>query len=101
MTTKLTLSVDSAIIAKARRISKHRRTSISAMFSHYIASLEDASSETPELPPITKRVLEMGAKLPTVPADWDYRSELGHFPDNYMPRVSPEEYRGILKCEDD
>ena len=78
MTTKLTLSVDSAVIAKARRISKHRRTSVSAMFSNYIASLEDASSETLELPPVTRRVLEMGAKLPTVPADWDYRSELSN-----------------------
>ena len=78
MTTKLTLSVDSAVIAKARRISKHRRTSVSAMFSNYIASLEDASPETLELPPVTRRVLEMGAKLPTVPADWDYRSELSN-----------------------
>lgn len=78
MTTKLTLSVDSAVIAKARRISKHRRTSVSAMFSNYIASLEDASPETLELPPVTRRVLELGAKLPTVPADWDYRSELSN-----------------------
>ena len=78
MTTKLTLSVDSAVIAKARRISKHRRTSVSAMFSNYIASLEDASPETLELPPVTRRVLEMGAKLPTVPADWDFRSELSN-----------------------
>ena len=76
MTTKLTLSVDDAVIAKARRISKHRRTSVSAMFSNYIASLDDESAEVRELPPITKRVLEMGSKLPTVPADWDYRGEL-------------------------
>ena len=76
MTRKLTLSVDAAVIAKARRISRHRRTSVSAMFSNYIASLEDASPETRELPPITRRVLEMGAKLPPLPPDWDYRSAL-------------------------
>ena len=76
MTTKLTLSIDSSIIAKARRISKHRRTSVSAMFSNFIASLEEDVPTVHELPPITRRVLEMGAKLPPVPADWDYREEL-------------------------
>ena len=76
MTTKLTLSIDSSVIAKARRISKHRRTSVSAMFSNFIASLDEESPEIQELPPITRRVLEMGAKLPPVPPDWDYRDEL-------------------------
>ncbi len=76
MTTKLTLSIDSSVIAKARRISKHRRTSVSAMFSNYIASLEEDTAEIQELPPITRRVLEMGAILPPVPPDWDYRDEL-------------------------
>ena len=76
MTTKLTLSIDPSVIAKARRISKHRRTSVSAMFSNYIASLEEDAAEIQELPPITRRVLEMGAKLPPVPPDWDYRDEL-------------------------
>lgn len=76
MTRKLTLSIDSSVIAKARRISKHRRTSVSAMFSNFIASLEEDVPTVHELPPITRRVLEMGAKLPPVPADWDYREEL-------------------------
>ena len=76
MTTKLTLSIDSAIIAKARRISKHRRTSVSAMFSHFIAALDEEEPEMRELPPITKRIMEMGAKIPQVPADWDYRDDL-------------------------
>ena len=76
MTTKLTLSIDSSIIAKARRISKHRRTSVSAMFSHFIATLDEEEPEMRELPPITKRILEMGAKIPQVPADWDYRDDL-------------------------
>ena len=62
--------------AKARRISKRRRTSISAMFSNYIASLEEEPSKDNELPPITKQILEMGAELPQVPSDWDYRDEL-------------------------
>ena len=76
MTTKLTLSVDPAVVAKARRISKIRRISVSAMFSNYIASLEDETPNLQEMPPITRRVLEMGAKIPQLPADWDYRNEL-------------------------
>ena len=76
MTTKLTLSVDPAVVAKARRISKIRRISVSAMFSNYIASLEDETPNLQEMPPITRRVLEMGAKIPQVPAEWDYRDEL-------------------------
>jgi len=76
MTTKLTLSMDSSIIAKARRISKHRRTSVSAMFSHFIATLDEEEPKMRELPPITKRILEMGAKIPQVPADWDYHDDL-------------------------
>ena len=76
MTRKLTLSIDSSVIAKARRISKHRRTSVSALFSNFIASLEEEVPAVQDLPPITRQVLEMGAKLPQVPADWDYREEL-------------------------
>ena len=72
MTTKMTLSMDPSVVAKARRISKRRRTSISAMFSNYIASLEEEPSSDNELPPITKQILEMGQ----VPSDWDYRDEL-------------------------
>ena len=76
MTTKLTLSIDSKVLAKARRISKLRKTSISAMVAHYIASIhEDEQSEEP-LAPLTQRVLEIGQNLKPVPADWDYRDEL-------------------------
>ena len=76
MTTKLTLSIDSKVLAKARRISKLRKTSISAMLTHYIASIDE--NETPEetLAPLTQRVLEIGRKVKPVPADWDYRDEL-------------------------
>ena len=78
MTTKLTLSMDSGIVAKARRISKLRGTSISAMIAHYIASIQEdaADSEDDALPPITRRVLEIARNVPPVPAGWDYRDEL-------------------------
>ena len=76
MRTKLTLSVDSSVIDKARRISKNRKASMSAMFSNFIAIMEEENNQMQEMPPITRRVLEMGAKIPPVPADWDYRDEL-------------------------
>ena len=76
MTTKLTLSIDSKVLAKARRISKLRKTSISAMVAHYIASIhEDAPGEEVSAP-LTRHVLELGQKAEPVPADWDYRDEL-------------------------
>lgn len=76
MTTKLTLSIDSKVLAKARRISKLRKTSISAMVSHYFAAIqEDAKHEEP-VAPHTQRVLEIGKKAKQLPDDWDYREEL-------------------------
>lgn len=77
-TTKLTLSIPSEMVVKARRLAKHRRTSISALFSNYIAA-QDVSHEscsTGSLLPLTKRALEIAKDIPPVPADWDYREEL-------------------------
>ena len=68
MKTNLTLSLDPSVIAKARRISKHRHISISTMFSNFIILLEDEASFEQEMPPVTRRVLEMGAKLPKAAA---------------------------------
>ena len=68
MKTNLTLSLEPSVITKARRISKRRNTSISAMFSNFIILLEDESSFEQEMPPVTRRVLEMGAKLPKAAA---------------------------------
>ena len=78
-TTKLTLSIiPSELLAKARRLARQRKTSISALFSNYIA-LQDTLWEeihTESLPPLTKRALELAKNIPPVPADWDYREEL-------------------------
>ena len=78
MTSKLTLSIDSRVIAKARRISKLRKTSISAMVSHYISSLREDGPELDEdaLPPLTRHVLELAKNVPPLPDNWDYRDEL-------------------------
>ena len=76
MLVKLTVSVDKTVVDKIRRISKQHKTSISAIISSYIKTLPDSVSPVQEIPPITKKILEMGAKLPSVPKDWNYRDEL-------------------------
>ena len=78
MKSKLTLSLDSSLIEKARRIAKQRGTSVSALVSDYLASLREDGAELDEdaLPPLTRRVLELAKNVPPVPPDWDYRDEL-------------------------
>ena len=76
MLVKLTLSVDQAVVDKIRRISKQHKTSISAIISNYITTLPDSVSPIQEIPPVTKKILEMSAKLPSVSKDWNYRDEL-------------------------
>lgn len=75
-TTKLTLSVAPEVIAKARRISKHRKTSVSAMFARYISTLEDTGHKRNSLPPMTKRAIGLADGAPKIPDSWDYRDEL-------------------------
>lgn len=75
-TTKLTLSIAPDMIDKARRVSKYRRTSVSAMFSNYIATLDETEKPQPSLPPMTKRAMELAAGTPALPDNWDYRDEL-------------------------
>ena len=78
MKTNLSLCLDSSIIEKARRIAKHHGTSVSALVSDYLASLREDGAELYEdaLPPLTRRVLEIGKKAKQLPNDWDYRDEL-------------------------
>ena len=76
MTTKLTLSIDPKVVAKARRISKRRKTSISAMVAHYIASIQEDEAREETVAPLTQRVLAIGRKAKPLPDDWDYRDEL-------------------------
>lgn len=56
--TKLTLSVEKEVVAKAKRIAEERGTSVSAMFSEMVEALGSAANSKPtsdRLPPITRR----------------------------------------------
>ena len=77
-TKKLTLSIPSEMLIKARKLAKHRKTSISALFSNYIAMQDTPCEEScmEDFPPLTRRALELAKDMPPLPADWDYREEL-------------------------
>ncbi len=53
-TTKLTLSADRALIKKAKRVARSRKTSVSAMFARYLDALTKVEhEEAKRLGPVT------------------------------------------------
>jgi hypothetical protein len=75
-TVKLTLSVAPDVIDKAKRISKRRKTSVSAMFASYISALDNTNHKRIPLLPMTKRALELAKNTKKLSESWDYRDEL-------------------------
>ena len=73
-TTRLALSMDQDVVARARRLAKVRNTSISRLFVSFVCLMEQSSTVQTELPPLTKRAL--GLAKADLPADWDYRDVL-------------------------
>ena len=73
-TTRLALSMDEDVVARARRLAKVRNTSISRLFVSFVCLMEQSATAKTELPPLTKRAL--GLAKGDLPADWDYRDVL-------------------------
>ena len=73
-TTRLALSMDQDVVARARRLAKVRNTSISRLFVSFVCLMEQSATVQTELPPLTKRAL--GLAKGDLPADWDYRDVL-------------------------
>lgn len=55
--TKLTLSVDKALVEKAREYSRRRGTSISQVVSRFLAALPEDGDGTEEYTPTVRRLL--------------------------------------------
>ena len=70
--------MDDWVIAKAHRIARRKRLSISKIVSSYIASLEEKIEIQDKIPPITQKALDMSDELPQFPHNWDYRDELAN-----------------------
>ncbi len=72
--TRLALSMDEDVVARARRLADVRDTSISKLFVSFVCLMEQGQATSRELPPLTKRALGL-AKV-SVPDDWDYKNVL-------------------------
>ena len=72
--TRLALSMDEDVVARARRLAKARNTSISRLFVSFVCLMEQDRGDESELPPLTKRAL--GIAKGAVPDDWDYKDVL-------------------------
>ena len=75
-TTRLALSMDEDVVARARMLAAARNTSISRLFVSFVCLMEQAENAETRLPPLTKRAL--GLAKSTIPADWDYREVLSN-----------------------
>ena len=73
-TTRLALSMDEDVVARARRLAKVRNTSISRLFVSFVCLMEQSATAKTELPPLTKRAL--GLAKGDLSADWDYKDVL-------------------------
>ncbi len=54
--TKLTLSVDKEVAAKAKEIASANHTSVSAMFSNFVRTMAARDVKPDEIGPITRRL---------------------------------------------
>ncbi len=73
-TLRLTLSVPRTVVADARRLSKARGESISAMFARFVEAVSrDLRSET-AYPPKTFRAMQLAMDATPVPAGFDWRA---------------------------
>ena len=61
--TKLTLSIDEAVVAKAKRIAADNGTSVSAMFSQFVESVAAEPKGRGKVGPLTRKASGL-AKLP-------------------------------------
>jgi hypothetical protein len=70
--TKLTLSVDEAVVEKAKRIAEDNRTSVSAMFSQFVQSISAPRARPPKIGPLTRKL----SGVVKLPAGKDYKELL-------------------------
>lgn len=61
--TKLTLSVDEAVVEKAKQVAEANGTSVSAMFSRFVQSLSAPRGQPATIGPLTRKLSGI-VKLP-------------------------------------
>ena len=70
--TKLTLSIDKAVVRKAKRIAEANNTSVSAMFSQFVESMATRRARPARIGPLTRKL----SGIMKLPADKDYKDLL-------------------------
>ncbi len=70
--TKLTLSVEEAVVEQAKQIAAANQTSVSAMFSQFVRSAAMAGAGPPKIGPLTRKL----SGLITLPPDKSYKELL-------------------------
>jgi hypothetical protein len=70
--TKLTLSVDEAVVEKAKRLAQANDTSVSAMFSEFVQSMSTGAARGMKIGPLTRKL----TGIMKVPAGKDYKDLL-------------------------
>lgn len=43
-----------------------------------LALIKESKTDFSELPPLTRRAMELASEIPPLPDDWDYRTELAN-----------------------
>jgi hypothetical protein len=61
--TKLTLSIEEGVVEKAKRIAEANKTSVSAMFSQFVRSMDGRRARSPRIGPLTRKLSGI-VKLP-------------------------------------
>ena len=73
-TSKLTLSIPRPVVADARRLSKARGESISAMFARFVEAVSRDLRSEAAYPPKTRRAMQLAMDATPVPAGFDWRT---------------------------
>ena len=71
MDSKLTLRLNSIVIARAKSYAKKRNTSLSRMIESYLDSVTKEDNSGIEITPLVKRL----SGVIEIPADYDYRKD--------------------------
>ena len=70
--TKLTLSIDEAVVEKAKQIADANNTSVSAMFSRFVQSMAAGRLDPAKAGPLTRKL----SGIVNLPPDKDYKELL-------------------------
>lgn len=79
MKTKLTLNIDDKIVARAKRISAQRKTSLSSLVEEYLDRISKSNSHkntTKSEPSLLERIRKYTKNAKPLPEDFDYKKAM-------------------------